>query len=170
VSLFDLVLGALLLLSGYLAVTSKNAVYAAVALAANFVLLGAVYMLLDARYLGWMQIAIYAGAVMVLFVFVIMLLGAREPEPQSDPLPELRRVAYLVAGAGFLALAYAFMGLTAPLKPETAGLALEGGTARALAPVLWQGWLYPVLLVAALLLVATVAAVALIRPGKGGGR
>jgi len=135
-SLLDLLMGVLLLATGFLAVRLKNAVHAALALAANFVLVGVVYMLLEARFLGWIQIIVYAGAIMVLFVFVIMLLYAAQAEVGADPLPAL--------------------------PPP--------GTAEALGPVIWQTWLYAVLLVAALLLVATVAAVTVLRPGEGGVR
>ncbi len=169
-SLLDLLMGVLLLLTGFLAVRLKNAVHAALALAANFVLVGVVYMLLEARFLGWIQIIVYAGAIMVLFVFVIMLLYAAQAEVGADPLPALRPVAAGVGAVGFLALAFAFSGAKAPLASKAAAAALAGGTAHALGPVVWQTWLYAVLLVAALLLVATVAAVTVLRPGEGGGR
>lgn len=169
-SLVHLFLGALLLVTGFLAVRLKNAVHAALALAANFILMGVVYMLLEARFLGWIQIIVYAGAIMVLFVFVIMLLYAKEAEPGVDPLPGLKPAAAGIAALGFLALLYAFLGFKAPITEEAAKAALSGGTAEVMGPVLWQSWLYAVLLVAALLLVATVAAVAILRPGEGGKR
>ncbi len=169
-SLLDLFLGALLLLTGFLAVRLKNAVHAALALAANFILVGVVYMLLEARFLGWIQIIVYAGAIMVLFVFVIMLLYAAQAEVGADPLPGLKPLAAAVGVVGFLALTYAFAGAKAPLAAKAASAALAGGTAEALGPLIWQTWLYAVLLVAALLLVATVAAVTILRPGEGGGR
>ena len=166
----DLVLGALLLLTGFLAVRLRNAVHAALALAANFVFVGVAYMLLDARFLGWIQIIVYAGAIMVLFVFVIMLLYAAQAEVGVDPLPALRPVAASIGVLGFLALLYAFLGVKPPVAPDAARAALGGGTAEQLGPVLWQTWLYGVLLLALLLFVATVAAVAILRPEKGGGR
>ncbi len=166
-SAFDLLAGALLLLSGFLAVYLKNAVHAALALATNFVVMGTVYMVLQARFLGWVQIIVYAGAIMVLFVFVIMLLYAAEAEVGVDPLPWLKPAAAGVALVGFLALAYAFSAAKSALGAKAAAALLKGGTAAALGPELWVHWRYPVLLVAALLFVATVAAVTLIRPGGG---
>ncbi len=164
---FNLLAGALLLLTGFLSVYLRNAVHAALALAANFVVMGTVYMVLQARFLGWVQIIVYAGAIMVLFVFVIMLLYAAQAEVGVDPLPWMRRAAAGVALAGFLALAYAFSAARSALGDKAATALLQGGTARVLGPVLWDEWRYPVMLVAALLFVATVAAVALLRPGRG---
>ncbi len=165
---FNLLAGALLLLTGFLSVYLRNAVHAALALAANFVVMGTVYMVLQARFLGWVQIIVYAGAIMVLFVFVIMLLHAAQAEVGFDPLPWMRPAALAVAAVGFLALAWALGAARAPLAAKASAALLKGGTALALGPELWNTWRYPVLLVAALLLVATVAAVALIRPGKEG--
>ena len=166
-NLFDLVAGVVLLLTGFLAVQSKNAVHAALALAANFIVMGTVFMRLEARFLGWIEIIVYAGAIMVLFIFVIMLLYDAKADLGVDPLPWLRLWAPGVAALLFLGLAWAFFGFKAPLDAATAKAALFGGTAHALGPVLWRDWLYAVLLVAALLLVATVAAVALVKPEGG---
>jgi NADH-quinone oxidoreductase subunit J len=68
----------LLLLSGVLVVTLRNAIHAALALILNFLVLAGVYVALDARFLGFIQIIVYAGAIVVLFLFVIMLLFAAQ--------------------------------------------------------------------------------------------
>lgn len=56
-------------------ITSRSTVYAALHLVVNFVSVAIFYLLLDAPFIALSQVAIYAGAIMVLFLFVIMLLG-----------------------------------------------------------------------------------------------
>ncbi len=169
-SAFDFIATVLLLFTGFIAVRSQNAVHAALGLAANFVVLGTVYMSLDARFLGWVQIIVYAGAIMVLFIFVVMLLFAARAEVGVDPLPWLKSWGAAVAAVLFAVLTYALSAARAPLSGTTAAALLEGGTAKAVGSVLWGTWLYAVLLVAALLLVATVAAVVLVHPDQGQSR
>ena len=65
---------------------SKNAVYSALFLVLNFVTVAVFYLLLGAPFLAMSQITVYAGAIMVLFLFVIMLLGAENLKP-SNALP-----------------------------------------------------------------------------------
>lgn len=59
---------------------SKNAIYSALFLILNFGTVAVFYMLLNAAFLAFVQVAVYAGAIMVLFLFVIMLLGAEQSE------------------------------------------------------------------------------------------
>ena len=65
---------------------SRNSVYSALFLVLNFVTVAVFYLLLGAPFIAMSQITVYAGAIMVLFLFVIMLLGA-EALPKSEVLP-----------------------------------------------------------------------------------
>jgi len=76
----ELLASALLLLSGLAVVRSRNAVHAALALIGNFLVLAGVYVGLDARFVAMTQIIVYAGAIVVLFLFVIMLLQAAQAD------------------------------------------------------------------------------------------
>ena len=58
--------------------TSRNAVYSALYLVLNFATIGVFYIVLNAPFIAMVQITVYAGAIMVLFLFVIMLLGAEQ--------------------------------------------------------------------------------------------
>ena len=69
-------LAVLAILSAGLMLLSRNAVHSALGLIANFAIIAVFYVLLNAPFLAMVQIAVYAGAIMVLFLFVIMLLGA----------------------------------------------------------------------------------------------
>ncbi|WP_457631551.1 NADH-quinone oxidoreductase subunit J family protein [Oceanithermus sp.] len=161
-SAFDLLMGVLLIASALAAVTLKNAVHAGLALVGNFLALAVVYFALEAQFLGWIQIIVYAGAVMVLFLFVIMLLYDAKADVGLDRLPWMRPVAAALAAVFFLVLAYAFSGL-GPANP-LAEIKLAGGLPGALGGLLYGDWLYAVLLVAVLLFAATVAAVVVVQP------
>jgi len=78
---------------------SRNAVYSVLFLVANFASVAVLYMTLGAPFIALAQVTVYAGAIMVLFLFVVMLLGA-ERLPGSEPLRGQR----LIAGVVFVAL------------------------------------------------------------------
>src|SRR3989304_2440086 len=75
---------------------SRNAVYSALFLALNFVTVAVFYLLLGAPFIAMSQITVYAGAIMVLFLFVIMLLGAESLAPAKS-LPWQRPLAFILA-------------------------------------------------------------------------
>ena len=74
---------------GFLVVTGRNPVTCALALAASFVGLAALFLSLDAYFIGVIQILVYAGAVMVLFLFIIMLLDIKSEEGKQMNLPAI---------------------------------------------------------------------------------
>src|SRR5919206_2511712 len=99
------IMAAGVVVSGAQVVLRRNPVYAAMSLVACFFFLAGIYVLLSAHLIAILQVLVYAGAVMVLFVFVIMLLNLKEEE-----LGEARWTAWkvigvvaVVAGAGVLA-------------------------------------------------------------------
>src|SRR5689334_12136057 len=75
---------------------SRNAVYSALFLVLNFTTVAVFYLLLGAPFIAMAQITVYAGAIMVLFLFVIMLLGA-ESLPKTEVLPWQRPLAIFLA-------------------------------------------------------------------------
>jgi len=161
VSLFEGLAVALLLLSGVLVVTLRNAIHAALALILNFLVLAGVYMALDARFLGFIQIIVYAGAIVVLFLFVIMLLFAAQGEVGFDPLVRSKPLAALLALGVAGMLLSGLWGLNLAFTQD-----LEGGLPQALGPLLYGDWLFVLLAVGFLLMAATVVAVALVQPSR----
>ena len=151
----------LLLLSGVLVVTLRNAIHAALALILNFLVLAGVYVALDARFLGFIQIIVYAGAIVVLFLFVIMLLFAAQGEVGFDPLVRSKPLAALLALGVAGILLSGFLGLKLALTQD-----LQGGLPQALGPLLYGDWLLVLLAVGFLLMAATVVAVALVQPSR----
>lgn len=79
-----MILAAIAVVAALMVVFSKNVVHSALALLVNFCTLAAFYFMLNAQFLGIVQILVYAGAIVVLFVFVIMLLGADLGERTSE--------------------------------------------------------------------------------------
>ncbi|MCS6867470.1 NADH-quinone oxidoreductase subunit J [Thermus sp.] len=151
----------LLLGTGVLVVTLRNAIHAALALIANFLVLAGAYVALDARFLGFIQIIVYAGAIVVLFLFVIMLLFAAQGEVGFDPLVRSKPLAALLALGVGLFLLSGMVGLGLGFQKD-----LGGGLPQALGPLLYGDWLLVLLAVGFLLMAATVVAVALVQPSR----
>lgn len=80
ISYFFILFATIALVSAIIMITNKNAVYSALFLVMNMASLGGIYLLLDAQFLAVIQILVYAGAIMVLFLFVIMLLSQENVE------------------------------------------------------------------------------------------
>ena len=76
---------------------SRNAIYSALFLVLNFVTVAVFYLLLGAPFIAMSQITVYAGAIMVLFLFVIMLLGAESLAPLPQAMPWQRPLAFILA-------------------------------------------------------------------------
>ena len=92
-TLFVFALGALIVVAGLLTVTRRNPVHSALCMLCALCGLAAMFLGMRAPFLAFMQLLLYAGAIMVLFLFVIMLLTLREDELGPEPPAESRAVA-----------------------------------------------------------------------------
>jgi NADH-quinone oxidoreductase subunit J len=141
----------------------RNAVHAALFLIVNFFTLAVMYLLLDAPFLFAVQIIVYTGAIMVLFLFVIMLLGVDRGDPVRDRLAWQRGLVYVLAG-GFVAEVVvairAGVGF-ATRAPEGFAVVNEPGNVQAVAKVLFEDYFFPFEVTSILLIVASVAAMVL---------
>jgi NADH-quinone oxidoreductase subunit J len=110
-------LAIVLIASAIFTVTQKSPVYSVVGLLVNFITLAALYFSLDAEFLGVIQIVVYSGAILVLFVFVIALLSSGIGPFAEGPnrLPRIALPAILATLASFGFLAFGL--LQAPLGP-----------------------------------------------------
>ena len=146
---------------------SRNAVYSALFLVLNFVTVAVFYLLLSAPFIAMAQITVYAGAIMVLFLFVIMLLGA-EAIPGR---PSWQKFAFPTVIAGILAIETVYILLTRArpegtvLLPESTVNTVE--SLRELGITLFSDYLLPFEVTSILLLVAMVGAIVLTRKEKG---
>jgi NADH-quinone oxidoreductase subunit J len=141
----------------------RNAVHAALFLVVNFFTIAVMYLLLDAPFLFAVQIVVYAGAIMVLFLFVIMLLGVDQGDPRGERLFGQRTTAVILAVAIVAELATAIRaGIGFATHAPTGFDAVnEGGNPEALAEVLFRDYFFPFEVTSVLLIVAAVAAMVL---------
>jgi NADH-quinone oxidoreductase subunit J len=112
-------LGIVLIASAVMTVTQKSPVYSVVGLLANFLALAALFVTLDAEFLAIIQVVVYGGAILMLFVFVIALLSSGTGPLGEGPnrLPFARIPALALVGLAFAALVFA--ALREPLSPGT---------------------------------------------------
>jgi NADH-quinone oxidoreductase subunit J len=149
--------------SGITMLLMRNAVHAALLLIVNFFCLAVMYLLLDAPFLFAVQIIVYAGAIMVLFLFVIMLLGVDREEDLRERLIAQRPVAIALGLAVAVEISVAIragVGL-ATKAPAGFDAVNAGGNTQALARVLFTTYLVPFELTSVLLIVAAIAAMVL---------
>jgi len=141
----------------------RNAVHAALFLIVNFFCLAIFYLILGAPFLFAVQIIVYAGAIMVLFLFVIMLLGVDRGDDLRERLVAQRPLA-LVLGAGFvieIVLAVrAGIGFAAR-APAGFDAVNQPGNTQALAKILFRNYFFPFEATSILLIVAAIAAMVL---------
>lgn len=103
VEILFLIVGVLSVAAAVGMLLTKKAVHSAMFLIANFVCVALIYLMLDAAFLAMVQIAVYAGAIMVLFLFVIMLLGAENPSTETKEFKWLTPTTLLLS-VGFLGI------------------------------------------------------------------
>jgi NADH-quinone oxidoreductase subunit J len=163
------VLAILLIASAVFTVTQKSPVYSVVGLLTNFLVLAALYFTLNAEFLGIIQIVVYSGAILMLFVFVIALLSSGIG-PFSEGPNRLPRVAIPAVLATLVAFGFlAFGVLHTPLAPTTPHAASLGpvGTANVFGSVadfgvaLFTVQLLPFEVTAFILMVAVIGVVLL---------
>jgi NADH-quinone oxidoreductase subunit J len=154
------VLGAVALIGAVGVVMAANAVYSALFLAMTMISLAIFYMAQDALFLGVVQVVVYTGAVMMLFLFVLMLIGVDSAESLVETLRG-QRVAATVAGVGFGILLIAGIGSAA--TPPFVGLtaANADGNVNGLATLIFSRYLWAFELTSALLITAAIGAMVL---------
>ena len=139
----------------------RNAVFAALLLILNQFTLAVLFAVLGANFLAAVQVIVYAGAIMVLFLFVIMFLGVDRREALIEPLRGQRQLAIglglLLVGAVFAAVALG-VGTDAPLPPLP-----QGDDVEQVGRTLFTRYVFPFEVTSILLVVAAVAAMVLAR-------
>jgi NADH-quinone oxidoreductase subunit J len=152
---------ALATVGGVMTITRRNAVHSAVYLVLTFVSIAAIYVQLGADFLFAVQVLVYAGGILVLFLFVIMLVNLEEPRRFSGG-----RMRLAASGAvtlllfGILASTFA---RTVPAAAVAAPPAVEGNL-QAVGALLYTEYILPFEVVSVLLLVAMIGAIVLGRP------
>ncbi len=153
------ILGALALISGGLVVFQKHPLRSALWLIVNFFAVAGIYLLANAEFIAAIQVIVYAGAIMVLFLFVIMLLNIREPEAEAKiPFIGQKLAGIILAGFTGLILIY---GVTKAVLATGKEAAPGLGNTESIARSLFTDYLLPFEVTSVLLLVAIVGAVVL---------
>lgn len=138
-------------------VVSKNTVNSALFLVLNLVALAGIYLLLEAQFLAVIQILVYAGAIMVLFLFVIMLLNLEDEKSLFNKFRVRYFIAFLLAIAVFSQILYSVGGVT-DMLPQISPEMAEVGTVEAVGDVLFSTYMLPFEITAILLTAAVVGA------------
>jgi len=142
----------------------RNAVHAALFLIVNFFTIAVFYLVLGASFLFAVQIIVYAGAIMVLFLFVMMLLGVDREESLIERIRGQRPIA-IVLGVGIalelIVAIRAGVGFATKAPADFDRVANEGGNAAALSRVLFTNYFFPFEVTSVLLIVAAIAAMVL---------
>jgi NADH-quinone oxidoreductase subunit J len=141
---------------------SRNAVHSALYLVLNFAVVSVFFLLLAAPFIAMVQVTVYAGAIMVLFLFVIMLLGAELLRRGGGPLPWQGALAFGL-GAVFIGLLGYVVFFTGGAAPAIAAVDTEFGGPQSIGQTLFLDYLLPFELTSLLLLVAMIGAVVLTR-------
>lgn len=160
-------LAGLTLGAGIAMILQRNAVHAALLLVLNFAGLALLFLTLGAEFLFIAQIVVYAGAIMVLFLFVIMLLGVDRSEALMEPRRFQRRQVALglafgagLVGSGFVALLG--KSVTRPLPEAERSF----GSVEKLGELLFSSYLLPFEVTSLLLLVAAIGILMLAKRGS----
>mgnify|MGYP005665055637 FL=1 len=152
----------LLILGALIVVFAKNPVHNAMGLVLTLTSLAILYITLNATFVAMVQMLVYAGAVMTLFLFVIMMIGVDKPEQTKE---QIKGQKLLISGTLILLVSVVvFIGLQNGLNwnllfPQSE-ISLEG-TPPILASALFTSWVFPFEVISILLIVATTAAIAL---------
>ncbi len=154
--------GGIALLAAVNVVALRRVFYSAISLIICLCALSGIYMLLAAPFIAAVQVIVYAGAIMVLFLFVIMLL---DPFSASTGPEKKRNLGYAAIILGIIALSLLYPILKAydlAQAPRSAGVLAGGaGTVRNLGEVLFSQYLLPFEATSILILVAIIGAVVL---------
>ncbi|MDP4200068.1 MAG: NADH-quinone oxidoreductase subunit J [Bacteroidota bacterium] len=154
------VLSAGAIICALLTITRKSAVVSALMLVLTFCFLAAIYLTLSAQFLAVVQVAVYAGAIMVLVLFVIMLLNLESEEIQLGR--NWKGMVSILAALGVLAQILGMIFLTGDRLPKTISPnAAMLGTTEAIGRTLYTGYSFPFEMASLILISAAVGAIIL---------
>ena len=156
-----IIFGGISAVSAVLMITRANPVISALFLILNFAGLAGLYLLLNAQFIAVAQVIVYAGAIMVLFLFVIMLLKP-EKEKFFSSHPQLKIFALIVAALVFLQIAYMiFLSHPDAASNSSVAASVKAGTVEQIGRELYTNYVLPFEAAGYLLLAATIGALVL---------
>lgn len=155
-----LILAIMAVLSALMVVTRKSPITATMYLVMHFLTLGGLYLTLHAQFMAVIQVLVYAGAIMVLVVFVIMLLNLGNEEPLSRKMASKESLGVLFAVLFGGALIWGIFHSTHPKALANAS-SINNGTIEAVGKALFTTYVFPFEMISLVLLAAAVGAVVL---------
>ena len=141
----------------------RSPLYSALSLISTLAALSALYVTLRAQFIAAMQIVVYAGAIMVLFIFVIMLLNTPKDQPQIDKQKGLRYLAIPFAGLLLAEAFYIVWRVPVHMMPPVDSANRDAGTTLSIGEKLFTDYLLPFEVTSVLILMAVVGAMVLAR-------
>lgn len=153
--LFFLISGIALLSAVYF-IAAKNPLYSVLSLVVTFFSIAGLYILLNAQFLGIVQIIVYAGAIMVLFLYILMMLNLNKAD-ESKKNPMAKIIGVLSAGILFVGLLGAYKGLSG--NSTSQGIDQSVGLTKNLGKLLFNEYVLPFELASILILAGIVGAV-----------
>ena len=158
-----LIFSTLAILGALLTVTARNPIYSVLFLAMTFLQISGLYALLQAEFIAIVQIAVYAGAIMVLFLFVVMFLDVKEiaTEKNFHPIAPVCLILALALLGEFLVFIFHKPSHEGGLSETVAAVGQVYGTAENIGSALFSQYLLPFEIASILLLMAIVGAVVL---------
>ncbi|HEY6645712.1 MAG TPA: NADH-quinone oxidoreductase subunit J [Mycobacterium sp.] len=154
------ILGTVAVVAAIGVVAAPKAVYSAMFLAATMIVLAIFYIAQDALFLGVVQVVVYTGAVMMLFLFVLMLIGVESSESLVETIRG-QRFAAIVVGVGFGILVIGGIGNVSVAGFTGLAQANAGGNVQGLAALIFTKYLWAFELTGALLITAALGAMVL---------
>ena len=152
----------LIIIGALIVIFARNPVHNAMGLVMTLVSLAIIYITLNATFVAMVQMLVYAGAVMTLFLFVIMMIGVDKKEQSTD---SIKGQTFLVSGVFLILISLlAYVAVSSDFKWDLWVAPVEydvEGTPQLIAGVLFTEWIFPFEIISILLIVATAAAIAL---------
>lgn len=156
------VFGIVAAVAAVLMVTRRNAVISALFLILNMASLAGLYLTLNAQFIAVAQVIVYAGAIMVLFLFVIMLLKPENERKFLTANPKLKIFAIVIAAVVFFQFVYLiFIGNPSSLLAKDIDASVQAGTIEEIGTQLFTNYVLPFESAGFLLLAATIGALVL---------
>ncbi len=145
-------------------VTARNVVHAALYLVVTLLCVGATYLVLGAEFVGWVQILIYVGAIVILFLFGLMLTKA---PIGRDTLDNQQRWIGAIVGAGVFAGLVFLIQQAWPLQDASKSYGSFSGSTAVVGDAIFRSYILPFEAISFLLLAALIGAIVLARKDDG---
>ncbi|HED08905.1 MAG TPA: NADH-quinone oxidoreductase subunit J [Ignavibacteria bacterium] len=154
-----IIFGTISAVSSVLMMTGRNLIISALFMILNFAALAGLYLLLNAQFIAVVQVIVYAGAIMVLFLFVIMLLKPENEKKFLEANPSIKIFALIIGAVIFFQLVYLIFSSTpANLNNASVAASVKAGTIEEIGKQLYTNYILPFEAAGFLLLAATIGA------------